>query len=180
VAHERAGKPAEPAPVKYLVAVLLGQEFDVASLLPDLEAVFGKSDFVGGVHDFDRTDYYEDEMGPVLERFIISFAELRPATELVGLKLRTYEIEQRLGTAGCRRANIDPGYLDFHKLVLASFKEGPQKIYLGEGVWADPILLYQHGEFRTLPWTFPDFKAGIYTEDLTAVRERYREQMKGR
>ena len=81
------------------------------------------------------------------------------------------------GDAG-RRVNIDPGYMDYYKIVLASFKEGPQKIYLGEGVYADPILLFYEGEYVPFQWTFPDFKAGIYAEDFRAIRALYKNARK--
>ena len=66
--------------------------------------------------------------------------------------------------------------LDFFKAVLASFKEGPQKIYIGDGVYADPVLMYQDGEWIILPWTFPDFRTGLYNGDLSVIRGIYRKK----
>jgi hypothetical protein len=175
VAHFKTGKPTEAAPVKYIAAVLARADADLSrGPLPALERLLGPVDYRGEPHPFAMTDYYEDEMGPNLSRTIMSFEPLRPATELIRVKLAAAEIERSLGTAGGRSFNIDPGYIDFFKLVLASFKEGPQKIYLGEGVWADPVMIYQAGAFQDLPWTFPDFKAGIYRKDLVAIRRLYK------
>ncbi len=166
--------------MKLLAAVLAGRNFDPESrLFPLLEERFGIIDHRGEAHPFDGTDYYEDEMGPGLERRIISFEPLRDATDIVQAKLDTAAIEEDLAAEGGRRVNIDPGYMDYYKIVLASFKEGPQKIYLGRGVYADPILLYFEGEFGPLPWTFPDFKSGLYRDDFRAIRAVYKQARRG-
>lgn len=175
MAHPRAGKPGEAPPVKYLAAILHSSGFDVEGrLFPELEAALGTIDYRGDPQPFTITDYYEDEMGQSLQRMIVSFEDLKPPTDLARVKHETYRIEKRFEEDSGRRVNIDSGYMDFFKVVLASFKEGPQKIYLGDGVYADPVLLYQDGSFRTLPWTFPDLKEGVYMEDFTAIRKRYK------
>ena len=179
MAHEKAGRPAEAGPVKYLAAILLQQDLDPdEELFPALEGLLGRIDYRGTAHQFDVSDYYEDEMGPVLVRLIVSFEPLESPTNLVRVKLDTTVIEERFADETGRNVNIDPGYMDYHKVVLASFKQGPQKIYLDDGVYADPIMLFQHGDFMKLPWTFPDFKAGYYTGDLTAIRKIYKEARK--
>lgn len=173
--HPKAGRPKEGAPVKLIAAILAGPGFDVdAKLLPGLEERFGRIDYRGPAHSFDGTDYYKDEMGPDLARSIVSFEPLLAPTDIVQAKLDTAAIEEDLAEEGGRRVNIDPGYMDYYKIVLASFKEGPQKIYLGEGVYADPILLFYEGEYAPLQWTFPDFKAGVYRDDFRAVRALYK------
>jgi hypothetical protein len=175
MAHPKAGRPREGAPVKLLAAVLAGRGFDLeAHLFPMLEERFGRIDHRGAAHPFDRTDYYEDEMGPSLDRLIVSFEPLCEATDIVQVKLDTAAIEEDLADGGARRVNVDPGYMDYCKIVLASFKEGPQKIYLGRGVYADPILVFFEGEFGPLPWTFPDFKSGMYREDFRKIRVLYK------
>jgi len=161
--------------VKLLAAVLAGSGFDLdARLFPMLEERFGRIDHRGAARPFDGTDYYEDEMGSSLVRLVVSFEPLCEAPDIVQVKLDTAAIEEDLSEGGARRVNIDPGYMDYYKIVLASFKEGPQKIYLGRGVYADPILLFFEGEFGPLSWTFPDFKSGRYREDLREIRALYK------
>ncbi|MGD1047738.1 MAG: DUF4416 family protein, partial [Candidatus Krumholzibacteriaceae bacterium] len=136
--HPKAGKPAEGARVKLLAAILASTGFDLdARLLGGLEERFGRIDYRGEPHPFTGTDYYEEEMGPGLNRLIISFEPLASPPDIVQAKLDTARIEEDLSEGGGRRVNIDPGYMDYYKIVLASFKEGPQKIYLGDGVYAD-------------------------------------------
>jgi hypothetical protein len=179
MAHAKAGKPGAGSPVKLIAAILLSRGFDFESLLlPGLEERFGKIDYRGEAHPFTGTNYYEDEMGPELGRIIISFEPLAAPTDIVQTKLDTAAIEEDLAGEGGRRVNIDPGYMDYYKIVLASFKEGPQKIFLGRGVYADPILLFYEGEYIPFQWTFPDFKAGIYAEDFRAIRALYKKARK--
>lgn len=173
--HPRSGRPVEAAPVKFVAAVLAHENADSAhGPLTALENLLGPADFHGEPHPFDMTGYYEDEMGTDLVRTFFAFEKLRPPTDLVRVKLAVTEIERRFEGDDGRRFNIDPGYIDFFKLVLASFKEAPQKMYLGDGVWADPVMMFQDGAFHPLPWTFPDFKAGIYSDELAAIRRLYR------
>ena len=180
MAHPKAGRPGEGAPVKYFAALLLSAGVTPESVLEGgLAAILGPADLIGPPHPFDMTDYYEDEMGPALSRVIVSFRELGEAPGLVGVKISIDRLEQKLAGERGRTVNIDPGYIDYFKAVLASFKEGPQKIYLGAGVYADPVLMYEDHEWRTLPWSFPDFKEGLYMEEMAEIRRIYREQRRG-
>ncbi|MBN2072178.1 MAG: DUF4416 family protein [Candidatus Krumholzibacteriota bacterium] len=179
--HPKAGKPEDGAPVKYFAAVLLGSGTgadQLGRILDALEGDFGPVDYRGKAFPFDMTDYYEEEMGPDISRIIVSFAPLAGATDLVRLKHSSRVLEESFSTGGKRTVNIDPGYIDYYKAVLASFKDGPQKIYLGEGVYADPVLMFQDGKWITLPWTFPDFRKGLYMDDMSAIREIYRKARK--
>ncbi len=78
---------------------------------------------------------------------------------------------------GRRKVNIDPGYMDLFKLVLASAKFQGQKICLGKGVYADPTLYYDKG-WKSYDWSFPDFKSGRYDEFLAGVRRSYKNKMR--
>ena len=126
---------------------------------------------------FDKTDYYAREMGPELIRCFLSIEGLQRLESAVNWKLKTLEIEKHLSLDGKRRINLDPGYLDFHRVVLLSGKEGPQKIYLRDGIWADLVLLKDKGGFRELAWTFPDLKDGCYNDFFMQVRAEYKAEI---
>ena len=177
MAHPKAGKPLSPRPAKYFAALLFGEGISLpGDALEPLERLFGRMDFTGAGHPFDMTDYYSGEMGGGLKRVIVSFERLRSPSSLVWIKHETARIEASFSWRGKRRINIDPGYVDLFKVVLASFKEGPQKIYLGSGVYADPVLMFEDHEWRVLPWSFPDFREGLYMEEFGEIRRIYREQ----
>ena len=67
--------------------------------------------------------------------------------------------------------------MDPDKLVLASFKRGPCKLYLGDGVYADLLLKYAKGRFHAMPWAFADFKDGRYGKTLLVIREKLKADM---
>ena len=179
MATPRAGRPAPVAPVKYVAALLHGGGVDLeGDLYPSLADRFGAVDFAGVDRPFDLTDYYRDEMGAGLSRRIVSFAALAPPEDLAAAKAAAAAEEDRLAANGRRAVNIDVGYLDFHKVVLASYKEGPQKIHLGRGVWADIVLCFRDGAWGPLDWSFPDFRTGRYAEDFGEIRRIYRRQIR--
>lgn len=166
-------------PVKLIAGVLYRDERFFLEALRLLEERFSPEDYRGDPIPFDVTRYYEPEMGTGLLRRILSFDELiDPADGLVEAKLASRFMEEALMHQGKRMANIDVGYLDHHKVVLASFKERGNKIYLGSGVWADMTLFFRKGSVDPLPWSFPDFKAGLYDGNLLDIRKVYRAQMR--
>ena len=167
-----------PEPVKLVAALLAADGAAFAAALELLGGRFGSVDFRGEEHPFDATDYYEREMGRDLRRLLVSFARLVEPEALVDAKLAACEMEARLAVDGRRRVNIDVGYLDVHKLVLASGKFAASKVHLGRGVYADVTLRYSEGRFQPFDWTFPDFRAGRYERDLVRIRERYKEGLR--
>jgi hypothetical protein len=128
-------------------------------------------DFVGSRHPFDVTDYYEEEMGANLTRRIVAFSGPHCADVLVGGKLACIELEKGLSTEGKRTVNLDVGYLDHNKIVLASTKEAGQKIFIDSGIYADLVARYARGKYNPFEWTFPDFKDGRYDEEFATVRK---------
>ncbi len=94
------------------------------------------------------------------------------------MKILCNEIEEQLLVNGKRKINLDIGYLDFHKMVLASAKYNSQKIYLKHGIYADLTLTFESGQFCPVENTFPDFKSGQYNEVLLSFRNIYKSQLK--
>ncbi len=170
--------PVEP--VKLVVAVLCSSPDALAKSCEGLRSRRGGIDHQGAARPFNLTHYYEKEMGTELGRSILSFDRLASPDELVDFKHECVELERSLAeSSGQRAVNLDPGYLDHGKLVLASLKAAGQKVYLARGVYADLVGRYGGGRYRPFEWTFPDFSAGLYDEELAAIRECYLEQLRG-
>jgi hypothetical protein len=174
------GIPQEPKPAKYFVAFLTS---DVA-LLPlvegDLGAIFGAIDGRSELVLWTASKFYEAEMGANLQRGFFSFAPLRSPAELAALKLKTRQIEERLRRqdGNGRRVNLDPGYLDPFKVVLASTKNASQRIYLDGGIYAEATLLYHSGGFHGLAYTYADYLWPETLAFLTRLRAIYLAQLR--
>ena len=196
--------PSAPPPVKLICGMLSarGELLDLAR--GELAAHFGPVDIVSEIMDFDFTHYYDRQMGSPLLRQFVSFAELVPPEALAQAKHATNAMETAIaarGVAGIlpslvhghagdsagetpatpratpRPINLDPGYVDSPKLVLASMKNFAHRVYLGQGVYAEVTLLHRRGRWTPLDWTFPDYASGRYWPFLDQVRRRLREQL---
>ncbi len=162
-------------PVKFFIAILTPRDFEREALLTTLSLLWGVVDYVSPSYDFECTDYYENEMGPALSRFFVSFRHLIAPESIAAIKLMTHAMEWERSVAGNRPFNLDPGYLDYQKVVLASLKFGGQKIHINQGVYADLTLYYRKGSFTTFPWTFPDFQSPTYYSALLEIRRLYKQ-----
>lgn len=171
-------QPELPLPVKYVVAVLYKDPEFLLRAKDELVHRWGNIDYEGSDHHFDVTDYYEPEMGSPLYRRLLSFEMLFSPMLIVDMKLGCNDIEDALATGSQRKVNLDAGYLDHNKYLLASAKEAGQKVYLDKGIYADLSGRYKGGRYMPFEWSFPDFRDGRYDTELLAIRKRYMEQVK--
>jgi hypothetical protein len=171
-------KPLEPIPVKLFCGVLYSDD----SLLQKSEAIllekYGAIDYKSEPYEFTITEYYRPEMGWPIYRIFWSFARLIDPKEIARVKIECNEIEDQLAVENNRKVNIDSGYIDYDKVILASAKYNGQKVYLDLGIYADLTLHYEKHDFHPYPWTFPDFKSGRYNKTLLKIRENYKLQLK--
>lgn len=165
-----------PVLAKLLFAILYNDESQFFKARELLSSLYGTVDSISDPYPFTDTSYYTPEMGAGLFRRFISIEPLFQPEELASVKHRCASLEQDLSIDEKRLVNIDPGYLDLGKYVLASYKPAPTKLYLGGGVYADLTLLFHDRIFSPLPWSFPDFRSGIYDQYLLKVRYDYRRQ----
>jgi len=168
----------EPEDVKLICSIFSPEETIVRESIHRLEDIFGHSDWVSSPMFFDRTRYYEREMGWPLHRLFVSFRDLIRPDRIVEAKLSTNELEEKYSQDEKRRVNIDPGYVSLERLILATGKNYTHRIYLAKGVFADLTLLFQRGTFRPLEWTFPDYASPEMIEIFNRVRAGYKEQLR--
>jgi hypothetical protein len=173
-------------PVQLIAGVLYADASLLGQVEQALESRLSPIDLRSEPFAFDVTGYYGPEMGGALKRILYAFRDLVSPETIADVKLATNDVEASFAAAGSpggsgrpgkRRVNIDPGYIDFHKLVLASAKFLGQKIYIGKGIYADPTLYYDKG-WKPHPWGFPDFKDGRYDDFLTRVRGAYKVKLR--
>ena len=164
--------------VKLVAAILYREPKAYLQAKQLMEKTFSKIDHEGTFFDFEDSDYYEKEMGAGLKKGLISFEKRVNPAALVEIKHQAHALENQLSIENNRSVNIDVGYLDLFKLVLASFKGRSNKIYMGRRIWADMILYFEKGQYQSFVWTFPDFKRGLYDKDLKEIRNRLKLQVK--
>lgn len=174
MARPRAAKPVK------LFAGLLGGDADLLHRARQLlTRRFGPADLESDLWPFDQTDYYEAEMGPALRRWFLSFERLIAPGHLAEIKLETNAVEQEIAEACLlpdipRPVNIDPGYVELTKLVLATTKDRGHRIYLGHRIYGEVALQYTGGAWQPLPWTYPDYARPEYHAFFVEVREQLR------
>jgi hypothetical protein len=165
-------------PERLVVAVLASRPECLAGASAALEARFGPVEWAGDPVPWGYTAYYDREMGPGIVRVFWSFERLVDPADLAAIKLATNGIEDGFRENGDRKLNLDPGLLSLPRFVLATTKDGSHRVPLRDGIYAEVTLVYEHGEFRPLPWTYPDYRDPAQRAVLTAMRERYREMLR--
>jgi len=171
------GTPGVYTPEKLVMGILsslTGGEDELRGLLVEN---WGGIDFTSPPIPFTFTDYYRGEMGGDIVRTFVSFDRLVDPSCLAGVKLRTNAIEQRFAVQGRRRVNLDPGLMALSRFSLATTKESAHRVPLSHGIYAEITLLYAKGGFRSLDWTYPDFRSSAYRAVLNDIRARYKAQL---
>jgi hypothetical protein len=160
----------QPLPARLLFSVIFRENRDFETSLRKISDRLGDVACTSEPFPFDRTDYYEREMGAPLYRRFVLMANAVSRDELPLTKLAAEAIENELSVHGKRTVNIDPGLLADENFVLASGKNYSHRIYLRDGVFADLTLVFQKGEYRPLPWTYPDYASAKIRAYLTELR----------
>jgi len=171
--------PSEADDVKLVFSLFSSDKLLIDEVVNKLEEVFGPTDWISPWLFFDRTRYYEREMGWPLHRRFISFKKLIRPEDIVDIKLRAVGLENAYLRDGNRRINIDPGYISLERLILATGKNYTHRIYLSKGIYADLTLVFNKGSFRPLAWTYMDYSDPVIIAYFNDERERYKRQLRG-
>lgn len=133
--------------------------------------------------DFTETSYYEKSMGTGLKKQFWAFDRLIDPSGLPATKVFSNDLETEYGSSTDldveRPINIDPGYLTEAKLVLATTKDRDHRLYLAEGIYAEVTIYFHRGEWKSRPWTYPDYQRADFHQFFTScrneLRRRYRD-----
>ena len=165
--------PKTPKPAKLVIGLFMKEKLLIEKIAAELIEVFGSIDTVSPWFPFDYTDYYESEMSAPLFRRMLTFKELVRQSSLADIKILTNEIESNYSRKKKRLVNIDPGYMLKERFVLATGKNFSHRIYIGKKIYADLTLIYTKGDFKKLPWTYPDYSNKNMLSFLRQVRKKY-------
>jgi Domain of unknown function (DUF4416) len=167
-----------PAQVKLFCALLVAPTLPLDEIETVLAETYGVIVLRSMPTPFIQTTYYEREMGANLTRLYVAFDPLVSIAALATVKHMTNRLEARWSTAhGQRRVNIDPGYLDLAKVVLASTKDYNHRLYIGDGIFAEVTLCYRQHAFQAWEWTYPDYRVPTTLTFFHQLRELYKHQL---
>ena len=152
---------------------------------PRLCEAYGPIDHRSDVLPFDFTDYYKTEMGDLIDRVFFSFERLIEADQLAEIKRQTNQLEDELaalltkpGTKVKRPVNLDPGYIEQAKVILASTKNFYHRIYLGGGIFGEVTMHFKNNTYQFFPWTYPDYQSKDYQDFFLRMRQILRSQFR--
>ncbi len=171
-----------PKPVKLIIGTLAANVDALDAAQKAIIDKFGPTDLESDTWPFTQTDYYKDETGPDILRRFVSIETLIDPGSLADIKHATNSLEQQLADslnlALPRPINLDPGFIEPSKLILASTKNFSHRIYIGNKMYAEVTLTYDKGAWRHYVYTFPDYRQSCYHDFFTKVRTRLLEQLK--
>ncbi|MDO8528158.1 MAG: DUF4416 family protein [Deltaproteobacteria bacterium] len=162
-------KDTRPVEAKGILFLLTNRKELAEDVMARFTSLLGEVEHKSAWHPFENK-YYEEEMGPNLERCLVCFENIFEPWRLAELKELAKEMESHP-----RTINIDPGYVDLSKVVLASGKGGGQKIALAQNIYAHTVLRYEKGKWIPSDGTFPDLKEETYHRDLLKIRAALKE-----
>ncbi|UCC40699.1 MAG: DUF4416 family protein [Candidatus Aminicenantes bacterium] len=174
---------AEPVPfslVKLICGIIASKDASFIKAEERLVQLFSPVDIISPIFIFNYTDYYEKQMGKNLKRKFLSFADLISPEKLGEIKLRTNELEEEIREElkeGRRVVNLDPGYLTQSALIMATAKDFAHRVPLQQGIYAHLELLFSKKSFKTLDWTYPDYRTEEYHKFFMEVRRIYLSQL---
>jgi len=176
------GNLLAPKPVKLFLGMISREPGLFTECTRLFAQEFGAVDLVSSVLPWDHSEYYRDEMGTGLLRMFIFFEPPADPELLASVKHRAIMIEtsfsEPTAPAVRRRINLDPGYLTEAKVVLATTKDFPHRIYIGRSIYAESTLHYHKDSrsFQPVEHTYPDFR----TEDCLKLFNKARDTLRSR
>jgi len=120
-------------------------------------------------------------MGDIIDRMFLSFERLIEADQLPEIKRQTNQLEQEMAALlpiVKRPVNLDPGYIEHAKVILASTKNFYHRIYLGGGIFGEVTMHFKNNTYHFFPWTYPDYQSRDYQEFFLRIRQIYRSQLR--
>lgn len=165
---------------KLIVGIIYHDKEILEQGLKMLEKAFGEWEDVCEEFSFSEefSNYYDEELGGDGLRRIYSFKELVAPERQAEIKTLTNEMERRLSQNGNRKINLDPGFINHGRLLLATTKKTGFRIPLSDGIYTELTLFYAKGKWQKLPWTYRDYQSERVQSFLTRVRRSYLEERK--
>ena len=160
---------------KLIVGVIYHDKETLDAAMKILTDEFGEIDLVSEEFSFSKefSTYYDEEIGGEGLRRIYSFKETIDPSRQAEIKIRTNEIEAQFSKDGNRKINLDPGFINHGRLLLATTKATGFRIPLKDGIYTELTLFWARGGWQKLPWTYRDYQSERVQKFITEVRRTY-------
>lgn len=160
---------------KLIIGVIYHEKEILESALNILTSEFGEIEAVSEEFSFSEefSTYYDGEIGGEGLRRIYSFRTLVDPERQAEIKIRTNEIEAEFSVDGKRKINLDPGFINHGRLMLATTKETGFRIPLKDGIYTELTLFWARGGWQKFPWSYRDYQSERVQRFITEVRKSY-------
>ena len=160
---------------KMIIGVIYHERDVFDKAMKILTDEFGPTDLVSEEFSFSEefSTYYDSELGGEGLRRIYSFKETVDPSRQAEIKKRTNEIEREFSVNGKRLINLDPGFINHGRLMLATTKNAGFRIPLADGIYTELTLFYARGAWHKFPWSYRDYQSERVQRFLTEVRNIY-------
>ncbi len=162
-------------PEKMILGVIYHDKDVLEQALKLINEEFGEFDGMCEEFSFSEefSDYYDGELGGKGIRRIYSLKTLVSPERQAEIKERTNEIEKLFSDGENRRINLDPGFINHGRLMLATTKSAGFRIPLKNGIYTELTLFYARGAWHKLPWSYRDYQSERVQAFLTETRKKY-------
>ena len=160
---------------KLIIGVIYHEKETLEAAMSILVSEFGPIEDVSEEFSFSEefSTYYDDEIGGEGFRRIYSFRDLVDPSRQAEIKTRTNEIEAEFSILGNRKINLDPGFINHGRLMLATTKETGFRVPLKDGIYTELTLFWARGGWQKFPWTYRDYQSERVQKFITKVRKSY-------
>ena len=165
---------------KLIIGVIYSDKSIFEEAMSRVIEKFGPVDMVSEEFSFSKefSNYYDNELGGEGIRRIYSFEKLVDASEQAEIKEWTNALELELAVDENRKINLDPGFINHGRLMLATTKKAGFRIPLKRGIYTELTLFWAKGAWHKLPWSYRDYQSERVQKFITKVRSKYLAQRK--
>ena len=160
---------------KLIIGVIYHDTEIYRAAIEELVREFGEIDDESERFSFSKefSDYYDGEIGGEGMRVILSFKETVAPERQAEIKTFTNNLEKKYSDGERRLINLDPGFINHGRLMLATTKETGFRIPLADGIYTELTLFWARGGWQRFPWTYRDYQSERVQSFLTRVRSAY-------
>ncbi len=160
---------------KLIIGVIYHDKAVLDAVMKILTDEFGEVDAASEEFSFSEefSTYYDEEIGGEGLRRIYSFKRLVDPALQADIKIRTNEIEAEFSVDGKRKINLDPGFINHGRLMLATTKATGFRVPLKDGIYTELTLFWARGGWQKFPWSYRDYQSERVQKFITEVRKAY-------